>query len=272
MQRILALALLLLPGCTLILEPLEQRYLFRARPVDAERYAWIVQTQPDVEEVRIAASDGALLHGLLKRPPGAGTGARFPLVIVFGGAARETSWMASWGEKPADWGWLLVNYRGYGLSQGTPSEQALKDDAQRIHDWAAARPDVDASRIVALGRSLGSFVAVSLANSRPLKGVILTTPFDSIAAIGEKRYPFLPVQLLIGDRYNPVDLAPSIDKPALFLLAEHDEVTPVEHGEALARAWAGPKRVTTLKDARHRTVERREDYWREIGRFLGTLQ
>lgn len=260
-----------LGGCSLIVEPLEERYLFRSRPVGPERFTSIVQSQEGVEEVRIATPDGASLHGLLKRAPAAASGERYPLVIVFGGAFRETSWMVNWGQKPAEWGWLLVNYRGYGLSQGRPSEQALKDDARSIYDWAAARPDIDASNIVALGRSLGSFVAVSLANTRALRGVILATPFDSIAAIGEKRYPFLPLQALVGDRYNSLDVAPAITQPALFLLAENDDVTPVEHGQALARAWGGPKEVHLLRDTGHRMVEWREDYWREIGRFLGGL-
>ena len=176
-------------------------------------------------------------------------------MIVFGGAFRETSWMVNWGQQPAEWGWLLVNYRGYGLSQGKPSEQALKDDARSIYDWAAARPDVDVSNIVALGRSLGSYVAVSLANTCPLRGVILATPFDSIAAIGEKRYPYLPLQALVGDRYNSLEVAPTITQPALFLLAENDEVTPVENGQALARAWGGPKTVHLVRDTGHRTVE-----------------
>jgi pimeloyl-ACP methyl ester carboxylesterase len=258
-------------GCALITEPLEERYLFTARPADPERYASILRSQEGVEEVRIQTEDGATLHGLLKRAPAAKPGERYPLVVVFGGARRETSWILGRGDKPRDWGWLLVNYRGYGLSRGKPSEDALKDDARQIFDWAVARPDVDASRIVAMGRSLGSYVAVSLANTRPVHAVILATPFDSIAAIGEKRYPYLPLQLLVGHRYNSIDQAPDIKKPALFLLADNDTVTPAENGEALAKAWGGPKRVLTIKDASHYGIEWREDYWREIGQFLGGL-
>lgn len=260
-----------LAGCALVVEPLEERYLFRSRPVGPERFESIVRSTPGVEEVRIDAPDEAQLHGLLKRPPAAKPGERYPLVIVFGGAFRETSWMVNWGAKPEAWGWLLVNYRGYGLSKGKPSEAALREDARRIYDWAVARADVDASRIVVLGRSLGSYVAVSLANTRPVRGVILATPFDSIAAIGEKRYPFLPLQLLVGDRYNSIEQAPAIKQPALFLLAENDDVTPPENGEALARAWGGPARVHLLRDTGHRMVEWRDDYWKEIGAFLEGL-
>jgi pimeloyl-ACP methyl ester carboxylesterase len=267
MRRIALAALaLLLTGCSL-----EESLLFRSRPADPERFAAILRRDPGVEEVRITAPDGARLHGLLKRAPAAAPGARYPLVIVFGGVARETSWMVSWGEKPDAWGWLLVNYRGYGLSEGRPSEQALLQDAAQVYDWAAARADVDAANIVVLGRSLGSFVAAKLATQRAVRAAILATPFDSLAAVGEKRYPLLPVGLLVNGRYDTISLAPRLSIPALFVFADADDVVPIEHGRALARAWGGPTSILTLRGG-HRSVEWRPEYWRAIGEFLTGLE
>lgn len=262
---------LLLGGCASLVEPLEQSFLFRRRPASPERYATILERDPGVEEVRITADDGVLLHGLLKRAPAASPGSRYPLVIVFGGVARETSWMVGWGDKPAEWGWLLVNYRGYGLSEGTPSERVILADTKRIYDWAAARPDIDSSGIVLLGRSLGSHFAVALAAERPVRGLILATPFDSLSAIADKRYPFMPNGALLNGRYEPAALAPKILVPALFVLAENDDVTPIEHGQALAANWGGPKRVVMLPETGHRMVEWRQEYWREISAFLGEM-
>lgn len=258
---------LALTGCATLIEPLEQSFLFRHRPASPERYAAILERDRGVEEVLLTAADGTRLHGLLKRAPGARDGEPYPLVIVFGGVARETSWMVSWGEKPAAWGWLMVNYRGYGLSEGRPSERLLLEDARQIFDWAAARADVDARHIVVLGRSLGSYVAVSLAAERPVRAAILTTPFDSLAALGERRYPLLPIGLLLGGRYDAAALAPRISVPGLFVLAADDEVTPPPHGEALAQAWAGPKQLISLPGG-HRMVEWRQEYWRAVGDFL----
>jgi hypothetical protein len=257
---------LLLSGCAALFEPLERSFLFRSRPISPERYAGILERDASVEEVRITAPDGVRLHGLLKRP--AASGGRYPLVIVFGGVARETSWMVTWGEKPPEWGWLLVNYRGYGLSEGSPSEQALREDARLLYDWAAAREDVDAARIVVLGRSLGSYVAVSLAARRPVRGAILATPFDSLAAVGERRYPLLPIGLLVNGRYDAASLAPSIEAPALFVVAEDDDVVPPSHGQALAHAWGGPKKLVTLPATGHRGIEWRAEYWRLVSAFL----
>jgi pimeloyl-ACP methyl ester carboxylesterase len=264
-------AALLLAGCAALVEPLEQSFLFRSRPASQDRFAAILERDPGVEEVRIAAPDGVQLHGLLKRAPGAVPGSRYPLVIVFGGVARETSWMVSWGDKPAEWGWLLVNYRGYGLSEGTPSERVILSDSKQIYDWAAARADVDPAGIVLLGRSLGAHFAVALAAERPVRAVILATPFDSLAAISDKRYPLMPTGALLNGRYEPATLAPKISVPALFVLAENDDVTPIEHGQALAAAWGGPKKVVTLPATGHRMVEWRQEYWREISAFLREL-
>lgn len=261
----------LVAGCASFSESLDSNFLFRARPADPERLARVARLD-GVEEVRIPTPDGFTLHGWLKRAPGAAKGERFPLVIVFGGVARETSWMIGWGDKPPAWGWLMVNYRGYGLSGGVPSEHAVVEDAKRIYDYAAARPDIDASRIVVLGRSLGAYVAVTLAFARPLAGAILATPFDSISAVAEERYPYLPMGMIVGGRYDAAAIAPTIQTPALFVIAGSDDVTPPEHGRALARAWGGPKSLFTLPDTGHRGVEWREEYWVQISRFLRSLE
>jgi pimeloyl-ACP methyl ester carboxylesterase len=193
-------------------------------------------------------------------------------VIVFGGARRETSWMMDRADKPEHWGWLFINYRGFGLSEGEPSERVVLADTRLIYDYAAARPDVDATNIVVLGRSLGTYFTVALASSRALRGAILATPFDSIAAVGEERYPWLPVGLILNGRYDAAVLAPKIKVPALFVLAENDDVTPVENGAALARAWGGPQKILTLAGARHYGIERRPEFWSAVTDFLSAIK
>ena len=255
-------------GCSWVLEPIEQRFLFRPWSSDSVQLASVASRENGIEEVRLKASDGVMLHGWLKHPTTTPSGERFPLVIVFGGVRRETSWMIDQGDKPDRWGWLFINYRGYGLSGGEPSERVVLKDASLIYDYAAARPDVDPANIVLLGRSLGTYFAVALAKTRPVRGVILATPFDSFAALGVERYPWLPLGLLLNGHYDAAGLAPTIKAPALFILAERDDVTPVENGAALARAWGGPKRTVTLEGARHYGIERRDEFWNAVGEFL----
>jgi len=169
---------------------------------------------------------------------------------------------------PGRWGWLMVNYRGFGLSGGVPNMQAVLEDSKLVYDWAAARPDVDATNIVLFGRSLGSFVAVTVAAARHARGAILATPFDSAVALGEKRFPLLPVRWIVGDRFDPVSYAPIISVPALFVLAENDEITPAENGRALAQKWGGLKELVMLRGATHSGIESREEFWGSVGDFL----
>lgn len=262
---------LLASGCGRVFEPLEQRYLFRSWSSDPKYLASIAERGNGIEEVRLKPPDGVTLHGWLRRPAAAASGERFPLVIVLGGVRREVSWLIDRANKPERWGWLFINYRGYGLSEGMPSERALLTDAEFVYDYAAGRDEVDSSNIVVLGRSLGTYFAVALAKTRPVRGVILATPFDSFAALGAVRYPWLPVSLLLSGRYDAAALAPSVKAAALFVLAEHDHVTPAENGAALARAWGGPQRTLTLAGARHYGIERRDEFWHAVGEFLKEL-
>ncbi|MBI3376733.1 MAG: alpha/beta fold hydrolase [Betaproteobacteria bacterium] len=254
-----------LAGCAALFEPLEQRLLFRPRPVDRERLAAMEKRLDNIEPVELAAEEGVRIRGWLQKPKGV---AKFPLVIVFGGVARETSWLLNWPQKTDQWGWLIVNYRGYGTSEGAPSERALYADAKLIFDYDAARADVDATRIVVLGRSLGSAVAAQLAAERPVRSLILTTPLDSLASIGNRRFPFLPVVVIAGGHYDIAALAPRIFRPALFVIAEEDDVTPPEHGERLAGLWAGEKKIVRIPGAGHRMVEWRAEYWAAVNAWL----
>jgi pimeloyl-ACP methyl ester carboxylesterase len=164
----------------------------------------------------------------------------------------------------------MINYRGFGRSEGSPSERAVLGDAKRIYDWALARPDIDGRNIVVLGRSLGSYVAIAVAAARKVRAAILATPFDSAAALGEEHYR-LPLAWLVQGRYNPALLAPLVSAPALFLLAEKDEVTPVKNGLALAKRWGGAVKTVLLPGLGHSGLESREEFWQSVGEYLAAI-
>src|SRR6185503_10002644 len=162
----IASALLQLKELPLFTESIEQRLVFDPIPADLELLRAIPAHAPGVEEVQLAMPDGVILHGWLRRPERLHKGERYPLVIVYGGVRREISEFVQEARGPGRWGWLMVNYRGFGLSGGVPTERAVLEDSKRVYDWAAAQPDVDAANIVLLGRSLGSYVAVTVAAAR----------------------------------------------------------------------------------------------------------
>jgi fermentation-respiration switch protein FrsA (DUF1100 family) len=218
-----------------------------------------------LEDVRIVAHDGTALTGVLVRP----AAPRGPLVIYFGGNAEEaTEFASSAHEGHGDRAVLLVNYRGYGGSGGSPGEKALVADALEIYDWAARRADVDPGRIAVHGRSLGSGVAVQLAAARPVRCVVLTTPFASALDVARAAYPWLPVALLMRHPFDSLAHAPRLAMPALVLMGEADRVIPVEHSERLAAAWGGPVERLRLPGFGHNDLDVHPGYHAAIKTFL----
>jgi len=219
---------------------------------------------PDAEEITIAAADNTALRGWLVKPAGTG---KVPLVIYFGGNAEEVSWLIGEAQRLKGWAVCLVNYRGYGLSDGSPGEKELFSDALSIYDYCAKRSDIDGDRIIVMGRSIGSGVATYLAQNRALKGAILICPFDSLTTIGKKHYPFLPVSLLLKHRFDSVSRAPSIKTPLLALLAANDEIVPRESSMRLIKRWGGTHALKIIEGS-HNTLQDYAGYWESIGEFL----
>jgi pimeloyl-ACP methyl ester carboxylesterase len=217
-----------------------------------------------VEAVLVAADDGPRLRGwLIHAGP-----TPSPLVIYFGGNAEEVSWLAGSSRFLTGWSLLLMNYRGYGRSEGRPSERTLFADALRVFDHAAGRADVESRRIVAMGRSLGSGVAVHLAAHRPLVGAVLVTPFDSITAVARRHYPYLPVRWLLRHPFDSLARAPILRIPLLCLVAGQDAVIPPVHARRLYEGWAGPKAWREFPAADHDGISDAAGYWEAIAAFL----
>jgi len=249
-------------GLPLLVYLAQDALIFYRQPIAEGRRADIVQRHAAVADVWLTAADGTRVHAWhLKAGP--------PLVLYFGGNAEEVSWMidAARADAPGV-SWLLMDYRGYGQSAGAPSEKALVEDALSLYDHAVKLPGTDPKRIYAFGRSLGSGVAVALAAERPLAGLILATPFDSLAAVAKRYYWYLPVDLMLKHRFDSIVLAPQSRTSLLCLIAERDEVIPAVHAERLFEAWGGTKRKVVLADAGHNTTDAHPMFWPSIREFL----
>jgi pimeloyl-ACP methyl ester carboxylesterase len=225
--------------------------IFHPVSLSPARQAMLRQRYPAAHEVSLTTADGPRLHGWLIKHGGSG---RRPLLLYFGGNADEVSAIIPYAPSLTGWTVATFNYRGYGLSQGHPGERALCVDALAIFDALHARPDIDASRIVVMGRSLGSGVAVYLASQRPVRGVILISPYDSLVNVAKARYPYLPIDELLRHRFNSLARASSIHVPALFFLAGTDRVIPRAHSKRLARAWGGTTKVASIDGSDHNSL------------------
>jgi hypothetical protein len=146
---------------------------------------------------------------------------------------------------------VMLHYRGYGGSTGRPTEQALADDAAGLFDKVhAEHPDV-----IAIGRSLGTGVAVRLASTRPVSRLVLVTPYDSLLEIAARQFPAFPVRWLLIDKYESWRYVPRISAPTLILAAERDEVIPAASSEGLrSRFPAAQVRYVVIPGASHNTI------------------
>jgi fermentation-respiration switch protein FrsA (DUF1100 family) len=165
---------------------------------------------------------------------------------------------------------LLVDYRGYGGNLGTPTENGFAADSRAAHAYLAARPDVDASRIAYFGESLGTAVAIDLAVEHPPAAIVLRSPFTSMADVGQFHYPFLPVRLLLRDRFAAIDQIRRIRVPLLVIAGGRDQTVPIENSRRLYDAAVAPKTLLVLPNADHNDDEllAGEEMIRAIVNFL----
>lgn len=146
---------------------------------------------------------------------------------------------------------LLFDYRGYGRSDGEPSEAGLQRDAEAALEYLKGRPEVDGLPIVIMGESLGGAVAVRLAVSRPPAGLMLECTFTSVPDVAATRYPFIPVHRLMHNRFDSLSRIGRYRGPLLMAHGEQDSIVPIRFGRRLFEAAAGTKSFHAIPDADH---------------------
>jgi pimeloyl-ACP methyl ester carboxylesterase len=237
---------------------LQNALLFYPRPlvgpVPAAPAGW------RVEPLSLTRPDGVTLRGWRVSPPAPTAAA----VVYFGGNAEEVSWLVGSADRFGGRTLVLANYRGFGGSEGSPSEEALAGDAIAWFDNVAR----DGTAVAAMGRSVGSGIAVRLAAQRPVDRVALVSPYDSIAEVATHHFPAALVRAVVVDRYDAGALAPGLAMPMLAIVAARDDIIPVERSQRLVEAWGGPRRLVTLPGRGHNDLHADPAYWREIGAFL----
>ena len=205
---------------------------------------------PRAEAVTFTTDDGLTLHGWFV--PADSTPARFT-VILFNGNAGNRSFRAPLAAALARQGvtTLLFDYRGYGDNPGRPSEDGLTWDARAARAYLMTRTDVDTTRIVYFGESLGAAVAIRLATETPPLALVLRSPFTSLTDIGRHHYPFLPVRWMLRDRYPSLDRVGNVTCPTLVIAGENDSIIPIDHSRRLYEALTAEKRFVAVPGADH---------------------
>jgi fermentation-respiration switch protein FrsA (DUF1100 family) len=177
-----------------------------------------------------------------------------PVILYFHGNAGNISIRAPRARALAEAGYgvLLAEYRGYGGNPGKPSEKGFYEDAMAYYNWLIQRGNFKDSQIVVYGESLGTGVATWLAAQRPnLAAVILEAPYTSLTDLGRMRFFFMPVDLLMRDRYTTSARIPGITSPLLILHGRRDMVVPVRYGQKVFDLANQPKTIKIFPSAGH---------------------
>lgn len=188
------------------------------------------------------------------------------LIIYYGGNAEDVYYAAEQFGKYGDTAALLVNYRGYGRSTGIPGEQEFFGDALAIFDEIQRRYSPE--KVFLMGRSLGSGVASYVAAQRTVSGIILITPFDSIASIAKRQYPFLPTGKLLRHPFRSIDYAPHFSAPTLVIYGGRDTIVRPEQTRKLLEFIPGNPEVTFIAEAEHNNIELFDEYDLAILKFI----
>ena len=203
----------------------------------------------EFEDVYLTTSDGVRIHGWFV--PGSGDTTLLWFHGNGGNISNRADNIAGLNRRLGV-SILIIDYRGYGLSEGSPNEEGTYLDAEAAVAHALSRPDVDPERMVLFGRSLGCAVAAEMALRHDVYAVVLESPFTSISAMAGRAYPFLPgLGLLVGNMYDTLDKAARIDAPVMVLHGDGDDIVPFEMGREVFEAAREPKRFYRIRGAGH---------------------
>jgi len=202
-----------------------------------------------VVRVTFPTTDGLTLHGWFVSR----TSTPEFVVLIFNGNAGNRAHRAALADALSRSGLavFVFDYRGYGGNPGTPSEDGLRLDARAARRALLARADVDAARVVYFGESLGTAVAAELAAEHPPAALVLRSPFASMTAVGRHHYPWLPVGLLLRDRFETLERIPRVRAPILVIAGGADHIVPTTQSRRVFEAANEPKSLLVIPDADH---------------------
>lgn len=202
----------------------------------------------DAEDVVFETEDGETLHGWWFRTGAISLGH----VLLCHGNAGNVGDRLLHARLLTDAGFdvLSFDYRGYGKSTGSPTEEGTYHDARAALRALARQEGVDPKRVFYIGESLGGGVAVALAREAPPRGLVLLSAFTSVRDMARRHYPIIPAPL-VPDAYPSLQRIRALEAPLLVMHGDRDEIVPVEQGKALHEAAPGPKRLHLFPGAGH---------------------
>jgi fermentation-respiration switch protein FrsA (DUF1100 family) len=233
-----------------MLESLERQLIYFPSRVREDAPTPHVEGASLVEEVWLETPDGVRVHGIY-----AGTDGAFADLLFFHGNAGDlydrldnVSVLVALGLNV-----LIMDYRGYGKSDGKPSEGALYEDGLLAYRYLTEERGVDPARLVIFGRSLGGAVAIELGTQQPAAALVAESSFTSAQDLAKLHYSFLP-GMLVGSmthKFDSISKVPQLRAPVLFIHGDSDTIVPARMGRRLYEAAAEPKEWYEVRGADH---------------------
>ena len=162
---------------------------------------------------------------------------------------------------------LLVDYRGFGKSTGSPSEAGLYIDARSTWQWMVEERGYSPSKLILVGQSLGGAVAVQLATEKHPAALVLESTFTRLTDAASEKFPWLPVRWMMRNRFDSIDKIARYKGPVFILHGDKDELVPFDHSTKMLAAIVGPKDRWIQPDSTHNAVLGSQ-YYRKVKEFL----
>ena len=221
----------------------------------------------DFEDIYLTSEDGIKINGWFMKHPQA----KSTLLYFHGNAGNMTHRL----EKIQMFYTLglnifIIDYRGYGKSEGQPTEEGVYRDARVAHHYLLLRKDIDPQKIIVYGDSLGGVVAVDLVSQRPVACLIVDSSFSSGADIAKDIFPFVP-SMILTIKMDSKKKVKAITIPKLFIHSINDEIIPFYLGERLFQAASEPKKFLKIIGGHNTShIDSQEIYQSGIRQFLQT--
>lgn len=239
----------------------QEDLLFHPNPKTFAEIQKILSANPQFDTLSLVMKDGTKISGYITSKHST---EKLPLVIYFEGNTEEVSHVMDKHKYFENCAVALMNYRGWGLSEGKPTEQSMFSDALEVYDKLIKRPNVDSSRVYVIGRSIGTGVATYLASKRKVVETILITPYDSMIDVAQDQYPFVPIFMIIKHPFESYKYASDATSNLFALIAKHDMTISAKRSFNLIGAWRGKTSWLEVNED-HSSIMNNEMVWKKIG-------
>lgn len=217
---------------------------------------------PNMEHISLKVNDTVVLDGVYKHAKSKDA----PLLIYFGGNADDATRILLYTQELTDYNIVAFNYRGYLKSTGKPSEKNLFSDALKIFDTFGKN-----KKVIVIGRSLGTGVATYLSSRRKVDGLVLITPYDSIASIAKDNYPIFPIGLLLKNKFESTKYMAHVKNLVALIEVKGDTTVTHKHFAELQASIVNLSSIVSLEHTTHADVLEQKSFEKTLKQMVDKM-